>query len=40
MPDQVRHDGVRLMKPIDAWPYIAMLIVVLFLIAWLGGYLT
>jgi len=28
------------MKPINAWPLIMLLIAVLFLIAWLGGYLT
>jgi len=27
------------MKPINAWPLIALLICVLFLIAWWGGYL-
>jgi len=28
------------MKPINAWPMIMMLIAVVLLIAWLGGYLT
>jgi len=28
------------MKPINAWPLIALLICVLFLIAWWGGYLS
>jgi len=27
-------------KPINPWPMIMMLIVVLLLMAWLGGYLT
>jgi hypothetical protein len=28
------------MKPINAWPLIALLIIVLFLVAWLNGYLA
>jgi len=28
------------MKPINAWPLIACLLIVLFLIAWWGGYLA
>jgi len=28
------------MKPINPFPLIMLLIIVLFLIAWLGGYLT
>jgi len=28
------------MKPINAWPLIACLLIVLFLIAWWGGYLS
>jgi len=28
------------MRPINAWPLIALLVAVVFLIAWLGGYLT
>jgi hypothetical protein len=28
------------MKPLNAWPMVALLLVVLFLILWLGGYLT
>jgi hypothetical protein len=28
------------MKPINAFPYIMMLIVVVLLVAWLGGYLS
>jgi len=28
------------LKPINAWPLIMLLIAVLFLIAWFGGYLT
>jgi hypothetical protein len=37
-PAQGRGDGVA-MKQINAFPLIAMLVVVLFLIAWAGGYL-
>jgi len=28
------------MRPINAWPLIALLVAVVFLVAWLGGYLT
>jgi hypothetical protein len=28
------------MKPINAWPLVVLLICVLFLIAWIGGYLA
>jgi len=28
------------MKPINAWPLIACLLIVLFLIAWWGGFLA
>jgi len=28
------------MKPINPWPMLIMLIVVVLLVAWLGGYLT
>jgi len=28
------------MKPISVWPLLMLLIVILFLIAWLGGYLA
>jgi len=28
------------MKPINPWPLIVFLAVILFLIAWFGGYLT
>jgi len=27
------------MKPINAWPMIALLIIVVFMILWFGGYL-
>jgi hypothetical protein len=30
---------VREMKPINAWPLIVLLVAVLFLLAWFGGYL-
>jgi len=28
------------MKPINPWPLIILLVAVLFMLAWLGGYLT
>jgi hypothetical protein len=28
------------MKPLNAWPLVVLLICVLFLIAWIGGYLA
>ncbi len=41
MPEQVRHDGKgRAVKPISPFPLIAMLVVVVFLILWSGGYLV
>jgi hypothetical protein len=35
-PDQVRGDGEQ-MKPINVWPMLILLIIVLFIIFWLGG---
>jgi hypothetical protein len=34
-----RENGCA-MKPINPWPMIAMLVVVIFLYLWLNGYLT
>jgi hypothetical protein len=31
--------GTAVMKPINAWPLIILLVAVLFLLAWFGGYL-
>jgi hypothetical protein len=40
MSDQVRHDDGCRMKQINVFPMLIMLIVVLVIIAWFGGYLT
>ena len=32
--------GIESMKPINPWPMIAMLVLVIFLYLWLNGYLT
>jgi hypothetical protein len=35
MPDQVRHDEDAIMKQLNVWPMLILLIVVLALVIWL-----
>ena len=38
MPDQVRHDeGAQVMKQLNVWPMLMLLIIVLGLIYWFGS---